>query len=117
MSRWIRISNGRNRDARVRMEPPRRRRDTAFQTPDGGVVRAGRLIKSHAQTEYEGLRGRTPEHREWAQLLINGDPEIDMEAAGRKTGPTDRVYLDPEGKLLYAASQLEVLYDSDGMEI
>jgi hypothetical protein len=51
------------------------------------------------------------------QWLLNGDPEMDMEAAGRRTGPTDRVFLDADGRLLYATSQIEVLYDSEGFEV
>jgi hypothetical protein len=117
MSRWIRISDSRGRDARVRMESAQGIRERAFQTSDGRQVRAERLIKSHLQTEYETLRREHPEHRELAQLLINGDPEIDLEAAGRKSGPTDRVFLDADGRLLYATSQIEVLYDSEGFEV
>lgn len=117
MSRWIRISDSRGRDARVRMESPQVTGDKVFQTHDGRAVGAERLIKSHLQTEYESLRRECPEHRELAQFLINGDPEIDMEVAGRKTGPTDRVFLDPDEKLLYATSHMEILYDSDGLEI
>jgi len=45
------------------------------------------------------------------------DPEIDLEATGRRTGPTDRVLLDPEGKVLYAAAQVEVISDRDGVEM
>jgi hypothetical protein len=117
MSRWIRISDSRSRDARVRMESAQGIREQAFHTRDGRMVRAERLIKDHLQTEFETLRREHPEHRELAQLLIKGDPEIDLEAAGRKSGPTDRVFLDADGKLLYATSQVEVLYDSDGLEI
>jgi hypothetical protein len=48
---------------------------------------------------------------------MESDLEIDYEAAGRKTGSSDRVLLDPDDKVLYAASEMEVILDSDGEEI
>jgi len=65
---------------------------------------------------YEALRRRCPDDAELAELLIEEDPEIDFEAAGRRTGPTDRVLLDPDGNILYAAAQVEVVCDRDGIE-
>jgi len=49
--------------------------------------------------------------------LLEADPEIDLEAAGRKSGPTDRVLLDSQGQVLYAAAEIEVVLDTNGDEI
>jgi len=49
--------------------------------------------------------------------LLESDPEIDMEAAGKCTGPTDRVLLDAQGQALYASSEIEVVIDANGWEI
>ena len=116
MSRWIRIRDGRGRDARVRMEPAHRRGRPTLQTPDGRGVEAARFIKAPMSRSYEALRRRCPDDAELAELLIEEDPEIDFEAAGRRTGPTDRVLLDPDGNILYAAAQVEVVCDRDGIE-
>ncbi|MCG3172532.1 MAG: hypothetical protein GMKNLPBB_00685 [Myxococcota bacterium] len=51
------------------------------------------------------------------QALLDGDPEIDLEATGRRVGSADRVFLDPDGALLYATAQVEVQYDARGLEI
>jgi hypothetical protein len=48
---------------------------------------------------------------------MESDPEIDFEVAGRKTGSIDRVLLDSDDRVLYAASEVEVILDSDGEEI
>jgi len=39
-----------------------------------------------------------------------------MEAAGCVAGPCDRVWVDPEGGPLYAATMMEIVYGPDGVE-
>lgn len=115
MSRWIHLSNGHGRNARVRMEPPRLAPRELSRTADGRVVTAERFIKSHAQSPIAALlKGASPSVL--AQALLEGDPEIDLEATGRRVGPTDRVFLDADGALLHATSRIEVRYDSQGRE-
>jgi hypothetical protein len=48
---------------------------------------------------------------------MDADPEIDMEGAGRMAGPTERVLLDSNGKVLYATSEVEVIHDANGYEV
>ena len=117
MSRWIRLGDGRGRDARVRLVAPRTPAGPTFQTEDGRRAQATRLIKSPLARTYAALRSRCADDAELAQLLIEADPEIDLEAAGRRTGPTDRVLLDPDGQVLYATGRVEVLYDTQGREM
>jgi len=88
-----------------------------FQTADGRSAQAAKLIKAPMTKTYSALRSRCADNDELAQLLIEADPEIDMQAAGRKTGPTDRILLDPDGNVLYATSELEVIFDTAGREI
>ncbi len=116
MSRWIRIRDGRGRDARVRMEPARRRGRPRLQTLDRRGVEAARFIKAPMSRSYGVLRHRCPDDAELAELLIEEDPEIDFEATGRRAGPTDHVLLDPDGNVLYAAAEVEVICDRDGIE-
>jgi hypothetical protein len=88
-----------------------------MQTADGRPIEATRFIKSPMPKTYDALRARCPDDTEFAELLIEEDPEIDLEAAGRRTGPTDHVLLDPDGRVLYVASEVEVIYDRDGTEL
>ena len=117
MSRWIRLSDSRGRDARARMvsrqKPPKR----PAQARDGRAVEPARLIKAPLDRGYGALRSRCEDDAELAKLLIEADPEIDLEAAGRRVGPTDRVLLDEDGNILYAAEQVEILYGPDGSEM
>ena len=117
MSRWIRLGDGRGRDARVRLVARSTPVAPTFQAQDGRPAQASRVIKSPLARTYAALRSRCADDTELSQLLIEGDPEIDLEAAGRRTGPTDRVLLDPDGQVLYATGQVEVLYDTEGREV
>ncbi len=133
MSRWLRIRDGRGRDAKVRMEPVRRRGRPKPRTPDGRSAAAVRFIKSPPARSYAALCSRSSDDAarsgprrcpddaalpsRMAELIIEEDAEIDFEAAGRRTGPTDRVLLDPDGNVLYAAAEVEVVCDRRGIEL
>jgi hypothetical protein len=117
MSRWIRLADDRGRDARVRLDSRRARPATVFSTADGRAVECATLIKSPLPRTFSFLRTVFGEGEELERALIEGDPEIDFEAAGRRTGPTDRILLDPDGKTLHAASEIEVILDDSGAEI
>jgi hypothetical protein len=117
MSRWIRLSDSKGRHARVRMESREAAPSRQFQADDGRLVKAARIIKSPLPKTYSYLRSRCNDDRELARILMESDPDIDYEAAGRKTGPTDRVLLDSDDRVLYAASEIEIVIDSDGDEV
>ena len=117
MSRWIRLRDGRGRDARIRMASAQRAARSRAQTTDGRQVEAARFIKTPLPRTYDALHARCADDAELAELLLEEDPEIDLEAAGRRTGPTDRVLLDPDDQMLYAAGEIEVLCDRHGVEI
>jgi len=116
MTRRIWLADNRGRNAIVVLVPRRRavapieRRDAA-----GAPVRFCRCIKSTAN--FESLSRRHGDSDALARALVNADPEVDLEAAGRETGACDRVYVGHDGKPLYSATMLEVLCDRDGKEI
>lgn len=112
----MKLANAKGRWAQVRIEPRRRRSETVFVGPDGGHVTSATFIKSTLNTGYESLRNRNGDSDTIAGALIAGDPEIDVEIAGRRAGQTDRVLLDPDGNVLYAASPQEIICDPDGTE-
>ena len=122
MQRRIRLADHRGRDAVVVLVPrqragPRGPHATRYQTGAGEAVGFSRRIKAVEQTTFEVLRRRHPDPESLAQALIDGDPDLDLEAVGCDAGPCDRVYLDGEGRPLYSAQILEVLHDRDGNEL
>ena len=54
---------------------------------------------------------------DYAQALIEGDPEVDIEQIGRAIATTDIVYLSNDGQILYAPPNwIEILTGPDGQE-
>ncbi|HPQ70589.1 MAG TPA: hypothetical protein PKW95_15800 [bacterium] len=116
MMRKIRLEDLKGRDGLVWISSPTHMAKQEFRTPDGGPVHFERIIKSPIERGEIALRHHYKDDDSLARALTQGDPEIDMEAAGRVTGPCDRVWVDPEGIPLYAATMMEVVYEPDGME-
>jgi len=115
--RKIRLADHRGREATVVLVPRRRPPDSTYTDTSGSPVRFARLIKSTAETDHAALQSRYADPDSLAQALIDGDPEIDLETAGRETGPCDRVWVGADGQPLYSARFIEVAYDQEGNEI
>ncbi|MCA9613371.1 MAG: hypothetical protein KC586_11515, partial [Myxococcales bacterium] len=80
-----------------------------------GEVRFLRYFAATPATLHEALQGTLGD--DYAQALIDGDPEVDMEQVGREIGETSKVYLSADGKVLHAAPRdVEVILDTEGQE-
>ena len=96
--RQIRLADPRGRDATcglvsVRLPDPRCWQDLA-----GQPVHAIRRVRATASTHPEALLAQSPDPDDLAQVLIAGDPEWDLRALGRPTGPCTRGYVDGDGQ-------------------
>jgi hypothetical protein len=117
MTRKIWLADHRGRNAVVVLVPRRHAAPLGHRDSSGAPVRSCRCIKSTAETNFASLLSRHGQPEALARALVDGDPELDMEAAGRETGACDRVYVGHNGKPLYSARLLEVVCDRDGKEI
>jgi len=116
MIRKVRLENSKGRDGLVWISSPPFMAKQEFRAQDGGPVHFKRIIKSQMDRSESVLRCQYKDDDSLARALIDGDPEFDRESAGRIAGPCDRVWVDPEGEPLYAASILEVVYGPEGVE-
>ena len=116
MIRKIRLEDEKGRDGLVWLSSPPRMSKPEFRAPDGGPVRFKRIIKSPMDRSESALRRQYEDDDSLVRAIIDGDPEIDMESAGRIAGPCDRVWVDSEGEPLYAAKMMEIVYGTDGIE-
>ena len=74
-----------------------------------------RFIISGENSEYENLFSKY--EQELPQILINEDPELDLELIGRPVDKTNTVFLNKENQILkIAPSGIEIIYDNDGNE-
>ena len=74
-----------------------------------------RFIISGENSDYENLFSKYEE--ELPQILINEDPELDLELIGRPVDKTNTVFLNKENQILkIAPSWIEIIFDKDGNE-
>jgi len=116
MIRKVRLEDAKGRDGLVWLSSPPGTAKPEFRAPDGGPARFERIIKSPMGRGETALRRQYKDDDSLVRALTQGDPEIDMEAAGCVAGACDRVWIDPEGEPLYAAQMVEVVYGPNGAE-
>ena len=114
MASTIRITNAAGRDGMVQVATPAREPEIVMGLP-GHTVSFRRYLAST-----EGCRGESLEAKlgeDYAQQLIDGDPEVDLEHVGRTIGETNTVYLTAKGEFLHSPpSVVEVITLADGSE-
>lgn len=112
--RQIHIANAAGRDATVTFSSPPKPPAPRLGLP-GREVDFRRYIVATAQTMHEALQERLEE--DYAQALVESDPEVDLERVGRRFTPAARVYLSSDGSVMHAIPTLvEVIYNPDGTE-
>jgi len=115
--RRIRLADHRGREATVLLVPRSRPPSLRYTDSSNVSVRFTRLLKATESTSYAALLSRYGDPEVLTRALIDGDPEVDMQAAGREAGPCDRVHVGGDGKPLYSASIVEVVHDCEGKEV
>ncbi|MGC4114565.1 MAG: hypothetical protein QM765_08130 [Myxococcales bacterium] len=116
MARTIWISDDKKRDAQVGLEAPPKATRVRYVTQDDHAVKSERLIRSTEHHTYDALKAKIGDGEVLAKALAEGDPEVDLHNVGRRVGDADRVYVDADGKLVYSARTLLVVYDQAGAE-
>jgi len=119
MPRDIRITDDRQRDARVAFEGPKRPPGRRLVAPGGGRVSYNTFVKVPEGKDYRTLlqaAGGPGNDEALAQALIAGDPELDLETVGRRVGPVDRVWVKQDGSVLYTGRVMLVVTAPDGSE-
>jgi hypothetical protein len=115
--RRIWLPDHRGRNAVVLLVPRQHAAEAVPLDPSGRPVRFTRRIKATEASASQALRRRLPDLEALARALVQGDPEVDAENAGREVGPCDRVYIDSRGKPAYSARLVEVVCDRKGAEV
>ncbi len=112
--RLIHLSNLTNRDASVEVASLPAPKAPKLGIP-GSDIQFRRFLATGDEGRHERLQQRFGE--DYAQALIDGDPEVDLERAGRHLGDTDRVYLASDGEILHSTGKMvEIIFAPDGSE-
>ncbi len=112
--RDLRLSNSSGRDTTIRYastRPP--------PPPPQGRNKKPARFRRYLSATVEGLHESLTEvHGEdYAQALIEGDPEVDLERVGRTIGDTHVVFLSAEGEVMHAPPEVvELIFSPEGEE-
>jgi hypothetical protein len=112
----INICNSKGRDAVVGAQSVLKPMKVRWMDEQGRQVQSARLMKSDLAHDFGALEARAGGKDKVAQLLIDGDPEIDIESFGSVMSNCSRVFVDPDGKIVHRVQQFEVLKNPDGTE-
>jgi hypothetical protein len=114
MSKSIRITNASGRDGSAQVISPKR--ETA---PTLGIPGHSILFQRYLSTTESGRGEALAESLgdDYAQALIDGNPEIDIEHVGRTITETNVVFLSSKGEFLHCPPNfIEVITTPDGKE-
>lgn len=112
--RLLHLVNEARRDARVAMHVTRPADPPRLGLP-GRELRFRRYIAATDAGLDEVLSARLGSN--YARELVDGDPEVDLEAVGRFIERTETVYLSGAGEVIHASPRvMEVIFGPDGSE-
>ena len=112
----INIANSKGRDAVVGSQSVLKPVKVRWLDEKGRQVQSARLMKSDLAHDVAALEAKAGSREKISQLLVESDPEIDMEAFGSMLKDTSRVFVDPDGKIVRKVKQFEVVRNPDGTE-
>ena len=112
--RYIRLTDSKKRDAKVQYISPRKRKAGSYRNSKGEEVRSYRFINDTDSHNPQNLLSSYEDTEELAEQLITDDPEIDLEKAGRMIDYASQVWIAEDGKVLYSAKMMNVVYSPEG---
>lgn len=110
----INISNSSGRDAIIATTSVASRKEIRWVDAQCRQASGVRFIKSTIDRELDGLLESCGDLAAVGTALINGDPEIDFDNAGRMLRETARVYIDKKRQIVHNVRFWEVVRNADG---
>lgn len=108
----INISNNKKRDAVVALETVRSKMEVRYQTGDGRPATTRRTMKSDIEHDLAAIQGKRKDVGSVSNLLVDGDPEIDIERFGFLLTDTSRIYVSEKG-IAHLVEEFEVIMNPD----
>ena len=112
--RYIRLTDNKKRDARVQYISPRKRKAGSYRSSKGEEIKSYRFINDTDSYNPQNLLASHKDTEALAEQLIKDDPEIDLEKAGRMIDYASQVWIAEDGKVLYSAKMMDVVYTPEG---
>ena len=112
--RYIRLTDSKKRDAKVQYISPRKRKAGSYRSSKGEEIKSYRFINDTDSYNPQNLLALHEDMEALAEQLIKDDPEIDLEKAGRMIDYASQVWIAEDGKVLYSAKMMDVVYTPEG---
>lgn len=112
----VNISDERGRDAVVKAESVRARREVRYIGPRGQAVYPRRLLKATVEQSYDALIEKHGDDEALAKAMVEDNPEVDIDQVGQFLWGMSRVFVNPKEQLVYRIAQEEIVRNPDGSE-
>ena len=106
----ISLSNSKGRDATVVAESVRTPLRVRYLDAETRQAVSIRFIRGTYDRDFDALVAQAGSPEKVSDLLIQGDPEIDLENTGRFLSDTSRVYINPDRKIVHKVQFWEVVF-------
>jgi hypothetical protein len=109
----INISNAHNRDAVVAVEGLLGKQEISYVDGKGEPTSNKRVLKADTEHELPVLMKKQKKLEKVAKMLIDGDPEVDIELTGMFLTDTSKVYVSQNG-IVHLVEEYELIYKPNG---
>ncbi len=82
----------------------------------GRQIQRVRILRATADRECDALIKTAGALEKVSELLVGGDPEVDMEKFGRHLVETSRIFIDPDKCVVRKVQKWEIVRNPDGSE-
>lgn len=110
----INVANDSGRDAVVATSSVTADRSVRWLDKQGRQAASARLVKSTLNHGFEALVAEHGDASQLSQVIVDSDPEIDLENTGRFLRDTSRVYIDKDRSIVRNVRFIEVVKNADG---
>lgn len=114
--RSLNIANEKKRDAIVGFEASGFKSKISYVLSDGSPKRNVKILKGTLMVSQDILVNKYGDLEKLGQGIIESDPEVDIERAGKLVGRTKKLYLNNENKIAYRVNLVEIIKNPDGTE-
>ncbi|MEM7478943.1 MAG: hypothetical protein AAF483_28505 [Planctomycetota bacterium] len=112
----INLANSSGRDAVVATSSVTDEKVVRWLDDEGRQAGSSRLVKATLQHDLPQLLDEHGDASKLSQILVDGDPEIDLENTGRFLRETSRVYIGEDRNIVRNVRFCEVVKNADGTE-
>jgi hypothetical protein len=114
----INLRDQRNRDAVVRAASVGQSAHVHYVDKDGAAVKLRKVLKATTEHGFGRLLRDLGggDDAKLAEVLVGGDPDVDMERIGMFLTDTSRVFVNDKGEIAYQIEQVEIVRSPTGEE-